>query len=396
MRPQERKGCLLRSPQLLFDILARGQYAFTYDQMPMQMNSMDFKKRINLVKSGANLLYRRPKAWSMPLHMQFELTNYCNLSCPVCPAGTGTVRRKPQAMDVSLFQRVMEEVGPYLLTLSLWAWGEPLLHPRLYDILELLYPYDIITLLSTNGQRLNDERVIQALATYPPTNLICAIDGLSDETNSQYRSGARLEKVLLGVRRLAEIKESLGMQLPVLHMRFIAMKHNQHELPHIVEFASQNRFDLLTVRTLSIIDVESPDQRHYHLIPDDPSLRAYRYTGQNRLEKQDYICLQPFWFPTLFADGTVVACEQDFNAQQPLGQVDEGTSFHDVWLSSRTRQRRKAIRDQPTRFSFCRHCPYRDRDVTDCSIQAHFLNETIDYDDLTGKAKALQPAHLSE
>ena len=71
-------------------------------------------------------------------------------------------------MDVNLFDRLMYEVGPYLLTMSLWAWGEPVLHPRLADILRIAGQYDVVTLLSTNGQNLNDERVVEALINYPP------------------------------------------------------------------------------------------------------------------------------------------------------------------------------------------------------------------------------------
>ena len=78
-----------------------------------------------------------PQPWSWPVHMQIELTNYCNLKCPVCPTGIGAINRKPLAMDVSLFEQLMDEVGQYLLTLSLWGWGESILHPQLAKILRI-------------------------------------------------------------------------------------------------------------------------------------------------------------------------------------------------------------------------------------------------------------------
>ena len=129
MRTQERTTGILRAPQLTWNILAKGQYPFVYDQMPFHMRDMTWRKRLNLYKSGGNFLHRRLQPWGMPLHMQFEVTNYCNLKCPVCPAGIGAVGRKKQAIDVDLYERIIDEVGPYLLTSSLWAWGEPLLHP---------------------------------------------------------------------------------------------------------------------------------------------------------------------------------------------------------------------------------------------------------------------------
>jgi radical SAM protein with 4Fe4S-binding SPASM domain len=287
-------------------------------------------------------------------------------------------------MAVDLFERVIDEVGPYLLTISLWAWGEPLLHPQLQRILHAVRKHDIAILLSTNGQNLDDERVIEALTKEPPTYLIVAIDGLTDETNSQFRVGAKLEPVLAGVRRIAEIKRSTGAQLPLLHMRFIVMKHNQHELPELQEFARRSGFDLLTVRTLSIIDTDS-ERTHRDLVPDLKELRAYDYSDGVRVSRDDFICQNPFWFPTVFADGTLEPCEQDFNAQQALGTLTEGVSFADLWFSDRAVRIRKIIRDNPDSLSFCVNCPYRDREGTDVSVQAHILNSDIDFSNAVGR-----------
>jgi MoaA/NifB/PqqE/SkfB family radical SAM enzyme len=107
------------------------------------------------------------------------------------------------------------------------------------------------------------------------------------------------------------------------------MKHNQHELPQLQEFARRHQFDLLTVRTLSIIDTDS-DVTHRDLMPDLERLQAYDYEEGGRVVRDDFICQEPFWFPTVLADGTLVACEQDFNAQQPLGELTDGVSFADL------------------------------------------------------------------
>jgi MoaA/NifB/PqqE/SkfB family radical SAM enzyme len=367
---------------LAWSILARGRYPFVYDQMDIDMKEMEWKKRWNLFKSGANLIHRRLSPWCMPLHMQFELANYCNLKCPVCPTGTNAIERKKQYMDVELFQRLIDEVGPYLLTASLWAWGEPLLHPQIEDILRAVRKHRIAIFLSTNGQTLNDDRVLNALINEPPTYLIVAIDGLTDEINAKFRSGAQLEPALTGIRKLAELKKKRGVQLPVLHMRFIVMKHNQHQVADLQEFAQVHHFDLLTIRTLSIIDKDVPDATHQDLVPDDDGLRAYQYSDDKRIERDDYYCLEPFWFPTVFADGTVVACEQDYNAKQPLGLFSSSTSFKHVWYSKQARKTRKCIRDHHSDIRFCRNCPYRDRETTDVSIQAHCLNSAVDYTNL--------------
>ncbi|KAB2888834.1 MAG: radical SAM protein [Desulfobulbaceae bacterium] len=382
MRLAERWHGLVRAPKLAWDILARGQYEFVYDQMPVQFRGMSAAKRLNLFASGMNLLHRRLQPWSLPLHMQFELTNFCNLKCPVCPTGIGGIRRKHQSMPPDLFRQVIDAVGPYLLTASLWAWGEPTLHPQLGRILQAARRHPVVTFLSTNGQNLCEQKVIDALIENPPTYLIVAIDGLTDEVNTRFRKGARLAKALDGVRRLAELKRQRGAQLPVLHMRFIVMKHNQHQVNDLIGFAREHQFDLLTVRTLSIIDSEAPDAVHQCMIPDEAAYCAYAYDQHSRVRKADFYCLEPFWFPTVFADGTVVSCEQDYNAQRPLGIVGAGYDFRSIWFGGQAREIRREVRDRGETVSFCRNCPYRDRSTTDVSIRAHFLNDSIKYDSL--------------
>ena len=76
MRNNKRLDYLLHSPKLAYDILLRGRYDFTYDLRPVRSESKPIAKRINLIKSGINLLYGRTQPWSWPLHMQIELTNF--------------------------------------------------------------------------------------------------------------------------------------------------------------------------------------------------------------------------------------------------------------------------------------------------------------------------------
>lgn len=371
MRTHERARGLLRSPRLLWDVVARGRYAFTYDSLPMVAERMAAAKRVNLLRSGGNLLHRRLRPWSLPLHVQLELTNACTLRCPVCPTGSRSLSRAPRMMDVGLFARVMDEIGPTLLTASLWAWGEPLLHPRLEDILRAARRHDVITLLSTNGQRLDDERVQEALLEEPPDVLIVAFDGLTDETNSIYRVGARLEPILAGVKRLAAAKRARGLAKPALTMRFIVMRQNQHELPLLDAFAAEHGFERVSVRTVFFIESTSAPGTSQALAPTAEGWCATGPDRGNTIPSDGFLCLEPFWFPTVFADGTLVLCEQDYNADLALGRLGEGVPFRELWFSERAAQLRRRIRDRRESVAFCRRCPYLDQPVTDFSVETH-------------------------
>jgi radical SAM protein with 4Fe4S-binding SPASM domain len=371
MKFKDRIKYLARSPLTAWDILQRGRYDFEYDLMPVSAEKMPLGKRLNLARAGFNVVYRRTNSWSWPINMHIELVNYCNLKCRVCPTGIGDLVRKPQSMDPALFKRLLDEVGPYLVATSLWGWGEPLLHPDLSDILRIIQNRGIITFLSTNGQKLDDPKVLQALIDYPPTYLIVCIDGITDETNSQFRVNAKLEPVLEGVERLARMKAASGQKCPALHMRYIVMKHNEHELPLVPKFAQEHGFDMLTMRTLAIID--SRDNIHTSLLPDHKEFRAYGYENENRIQRKDFVCEKVFTFPAVFADGTVVACDQDCNATQTYGSIADGTSFKSLWWSKKANEIRRTVRDFSQSLSFCVNCPFKDMPVATVSRKRYIF-----------------------
>lgn len=372
MRSWERWQYVARVPRNAWDLTVHGQYHFVFDYMPMVVRRMDWRQRLNTLRAGLNLVHRRLSPWAWPLNMQFELSSVCNLRCPICPVGAGQLSRPGQFMDVDLFERVMAEVGPYLLVAALWAWGEPLLHPEIGRLLAIARHYRSSTLISTNGQNLDQPGVQCALQENPPTYLIVALDGLTDETNAVYRKGARLAPALAGVRALADWKRRSGARLPILQMRLLAMRHNEHEIPRLCQFGADHDFDMVSLRSLSIID--SPDERaHSALLPQAPTLRPYAYQDGRRAHRTDFVCQHAFTFPTLLADGSVVSCEQDYNASRPYGVVTRDTSFSDVWFGAHAREVRKTIREAPASLSFCQNCPFVDRPTSSCSLESHVL-----------------------
>jgi hypothetical protein len=56
-----------------------------------------------------------------------------------------------------------------------------------------------------------------------------------------------------------------------------------------------------------------------------------------------------------------------------MGVISQDTTFGRLWFSKEASRIRRMIRDNPQDFSFCRNCPYWDRESTGCSVEArHF------------------------
>jgi radical SAM protein with 4Fe4S-binding SPASM domain len=345
-------------------------YYFNNDAMPACVKYITWRQRKALFASGLNIFRVPASPYGYPPSVQFELTNYCNLQCPVCPTGKGLLNRKPQNMSVKLFKQAWEELSPHITSAVLWNWGEPLLHPEIKEILRIAHSGNVATYLSTNGQNLNDEKIINALLCYPPQYLILAIDGITDETNSKFRVGAKLEPILEGVRQLALRRY---YKYPILHLRYIVMKHNEHELSELDRWARDNYFDSLSLRTLSIID--DNEDTHKFLKPDNPKYRAYEYDNGERVVKKDFICDKMVTFPCISINGEVTPCEEDYNLTTSFGNVNEH-SFKNIWFGDKARDIRQQILTAPDSFSFCHNCPFRDRPTSFCSVEYHDLKET--------------------
>jgi tetraether lipid synthase len=99
-----------------------------------------------------------------------EVTDHCNLRCPVCYAESGPHRpgfRSLDQVEAMLEAVVRSETTADVIQIS---GGEPTLHPRFFDILDLAKSKPIRHLMvNTNGVRIAEDREFaRRLASYMP------------------------------------------------------------------------------------------------------------------------------------------------------------------------------------------------------------------------------------
>jgi len=138
-----------------------------------------------------------------PDHMQhscltlIEVTEHCNLRCPVCFAESGPERQnhRPLAEIEAMLDAVVANEGePDVVQIS---GGEPTLHPDFFGILDAARARPIRHLMvNTNGLRIAREPdFVARLATYKPgLEIYLQFDSLHDETLQKLR-GAKLAAV---------------------------------------------------------------------------------------------------------------------------------------------------------------------------------------------------------
>lgn len=86
--------------------------------------------------------------------LYIEITNVCNLACSFC---TKTLR-PPRFMTPAEFEHILKEAQPHCDHVYLHIKGEPTLHPKLGEFLELCERYGYAANITTNGTLLHDKR----------------------------------------------------------------------------------------------------------------------------------------------------------------------------------------------------------------------------------------------
>ena len=127
-----------------------------------------------------------------------ELTDHCNLNCPICYASSGTHRSdsyRTLEHIVQMLDAIVENEGePDVVQLS---GGEPTLHPDFFEILDACKERPIKHLMiNSNGIRIaNEPEFVERLAKYSPgLEVYLQFDSLSVEAQIRLR-GADLRVI---------------------------------------------------------------------------------------------------------------------------------------------------------------------------------------------------------
>ena len=161
-----------------------------------------------------------------------ELTNRCNLSCPVCFASAG--EQTPHDLSVEeigkQYDLLMEHGGPFNIQLS---GGEPTMREDLDKIIALGKEKGFTFFqLNTNGIRLAREDSYAAhLAKAGVSVVFLQFDGLDDKIYQTLRGAALAET------KLRAIENCKAAGLPVVLVPTVAPGVNDHALGDILRFA---------------------------------------------------------------------------------------------------------------------------------------------------------------
>ena len=316
------------------------------------MGSDMFIKPVNVIKTGYSYILSRITGQAgisgMPVAVGIEISGQCNLRCPECSYGSGVMTRQKGLMDIALFGKIIRELKPYLYNINLYFQGEPMLHPRFFDFLEISRGTKVT--VSTNGHFLSEENS-EKLARSGLKRIIVSLDGMDRETYSLYRQGGEFEKVITGIEYVSQAIRSTGSSLK-LEIQFLVNRYNESQIPSAVRFSKEVNA-VLRLKSMQIINKEHID----YWLPDDEKFKRYskkngNYTIKNTLANH---CLRLWLNPIITWDGKVVPCCFDKDAVHIMGDMNE-RSFHDIWHGEKFKVFRGSVLKGRRTIEICNNC----------------------------------------
>lgn len=278
-----------------------------------------------------------------------EITNVCNLSCNFCPQTC----RPPKFMEIETFSKILDQIKPHTEYIYFHVKGEPLLHPKLDQFLDLSYEKGFKVNITTNGTLIREvwDKIILKPSLRQVNFSLHSFDGNEGVSNK--------DEYINNI--ISFVKESIATTVTLFSLRLWNLDKD-----NVTNASAKKNSDLLLViekafnltykieeeiqpgRGIKLCDKVYLNQDHEFQWPDlkvqEDNSPGFCYGLRNQV--------------AILVDGTVVPCCLDGEGVINLGNIHE-TRFSEIVESERANNifngfsRREAVEE------LCRKCGYR-------------------------------------
>lgn len=291
------------------------------------------RKIRNLARALRHYGASTPHVETYPSFLKVEVSNRCEVGCKYCYAGkSGRLYPLPE------FKRLVDELAPFLLEVSLHDIGEPLWHEQLPDFVRHAHSRKVGTIFSTTLSVEKGDDFWADIVDSGLDRIIVAVDGIEPATYNAYRTRGRLPLVWENLERLMVLRRRARSRLLVT-WQMIDLPWNRGEQDRAARMA----------RRLGCDD--------FAIIREDTLERRAYFEDSKPRRRQ---CLMPFLMFIVNASNLVRPCCNLYRGISPgidqenlVGDLGVD-SFADIWNS----EAMQVIRDRKriAQREYCRNC----------------------------------------
>jgi MoaA/NifB/PqqE/SkfB family radical SAM enzyme len=204
---------------------------------------------------------------------QLEVTTRCNLKCVMCPVTVFADHWPARDMSWETFERVAEAFAR-VNWVHLQGWGEPLLHRRLFDMIERAKRAGCRVGFTTNATRLTHQAGARLLDLGLDLMAV-SIAGAHAASHEAIRVGSDFAKLAENLQGFASLRRERRSATPKLEIFYLMTPANLAELPRAVELAAELGADELVATNLDYVITPGLDAlRAYSVSPPAQACRA--------------------------------------------------------------------------------------------------------------------------
>ncbi len=283
-----------------------------------------------------------------PSQIVADITEVCNLACIHC--AHSAIKKSPlfqgRHLEVELNQKMVDEVSAAGAGITQYirycGSGEPLLHPRMFEMLEYATQNSkTLVSLTTNGTLLTEARIEKIL--HLGVDVIdISIDAYSPEIYARVRVKGDLYITRANVLNLIKRSKVAGCNTKVV-VTFIEQLENRHEMETFERFWKEAGADYVIIRRLHSWAGFSQGQA--------------RQMQADNLPRARRPCLYPWERIILNPKGWLSFCPLDWTHGSMMVDYHQ-TTIRETWQGDFYQRLRAAhLNNDFSEFQFCGQCP---------------------------------------
>lgn len=295
-------------------------------------------------------------------HVQFHLTNKCNLDCLFCWCHHNKNEHKDVSPEILLtYLKEVCKMIPEVITLS--GGGEPLcrreLAIQMMRIIKTDYP-EINGVLITNAT-LIDKDLAEELVNLNWDDVIISMQGPDPKINDSIvgLNGA-FDKTVNGIKLIKQAKNKQCKEKPLVTIKTVITKYNYKYLTEMIEFSDGLSVDNIEFRLVNEegethLTVEESDFKEFlDLVKKSKEYSKrvnvkvkFEFNTEEHSNRKEELenkkkgfnkCIIPFTELVVFGNGSVSVCCNYFKEQfKPASKMvirDFNRGVKEIWLNS--------------------------------------------------------------
>jgi MoaA/NifB/PqqE/SkfB family radical SAM enzyme len=223
---------------------------------------------VNDILADLDACFLSPVARALPSQYSFGVSVLCDIDCPYCPRQTYGDTIDSGLMDIDVLLRC-ESYLKFSRYTGLFGLGEPFLHSKFLDMVEIVKKAGGHAATSTHGMSLK-EKVIPRLIESGLDELEVSIDAATPRIFNYLRKGADLTTIVNNIQRLQDEKKRRNSKLPIIQIASVISIYNLREIPRLVKLARQLKAEQVIFTNMIITH---PENKHISVYPSQALTR---------------------------------------------------------------------------------------------------------------------------